>query len=256
MHRHSVVITTHKRPVLLGRAIRSVKDQTIEDNIQIIVVSDVDCPQTYAAAVPLLGAGDAFVQRAGAPGPAASRNIGLKLVDAAFTAFLDDDDAFTSDFFEKIDAYLSHDDVLYTDYHVVFETSVETGCKPLRAEKRSLGERGIGDLHVKNFIPLHCAVYPTRVIRDLSFDTALKLNEDWAFLLDVAKKAAFRHLPVEGPIIYTRERADNRGRSNDDLLIETYQTIYKTWPAPTTALKQARQAFLQANGVAAEISDL
>ena len=255
MHRHSVIITTHKRPVLLARAIQSIKSQ-LYDDIQIVVVSDVDCPETYRVATSMLGDSDVFVLRGGQPGPAASRNVGLKLVDAAFVTFVDDDDAFTEGFFHTIDAHLTEGDVVYTDYHVVHERAEGAGFVPVSAEKHSLSGKAIDDLHVKNFIPLHCLIYPTAIVRHRQFDQTLSLNEDWAFLLDVARDASFRYVPIEGPIIYTRQHADNRGRSNDHLLIETYQRIYKAWPGPTPAIKAARRDFFQNNGIEASLDDL
>jgi glycosyltransferase involved in cell wall biosynthesis len=255
MHRHSVVITTHKRPALLGRAIRSIKDQTVAA-IQLVIVSDVACPETYGVVTSLLGDGDLFVQRNGKPGPAASRNVGIKLVDAEFAVFLDDDDAFTPDFFRDIDPHLSGGDVVYTNYHTVFERADGDGFVPYAAEKRVISNNSIDDLHVKNFIPLHCLVYPTPIVRQRQFDPTLILNEDWGFLLDVAAVAPFRHVPIEGPIVYTRDRVDNRGRSNDHLLVETYRRVYKTFPAPTQAIKLKRHAFLEANDIEASLADL
>ncbi|WP_158811879.1 glycosyltransferase [Beijerinckia sp. L45] len=255
MHRHSVIITTHKRPLMLARAIQSVKDQSY-GAIQLVIVSDVACAETYGVVTSMLTASDVFIQRSGVPGPAASRNVGLKLVDAAFVAFLDDDDAFTEDFFRTIDPDLDDGSVLYTDYHVVHERAEGAGYVPVSAEKRSLANKALDDLHVKNFIPLHCLVYPTAVVRKRLFDPSLSLNEDWGFLLDVAQDTPFRHVPIEGPIIYTRERADNRGRSNDHLLVDTYRRIYRTFPAPTPSIRIARQAFLQDNGIGSSLDDL
>ena len=255
MHRHSVIITTHKRPVLLARAIQSIKDQSY-GAIQIVVVSDVACSETYNVVTSLLATNDVFVQRSGEPGPAGSRNLAIKLVDSAFVAFLDDDDAFTETFFREVDTHLSERDVLYTDYHVVHERPEGTGFVPVSAEKRSLTGKAIDDLHVKNFIPLHCLIYPRHVLLQRQFDPSLSLNEDWSFLLDIAQDTPFRHVPIEGPIIYTRARADNRGRSNDHLLVETYRRIYKAFSAPTPAIKAARQAFLTSNGIEAAIDDL
>jgi glycosyltransferase involved in cell wall biosynthesis len=255
MHRHSVIIATHKRPVLLARAIRSIKAQTDAD-IHVVVVSDVACAETYDVVTSLLAKDDVFVQRSGVPGPAASRNVGIKVADAAFVAFLDDDDAFTEDFFRAIDPHLSDADVVYTDYHVVHERVEGAAFVPVSAEKRSLANRSTDELHVKNFIPLHCLIYPRHVVAQRQFDPTLVLNEDWGFLLDVAQDTAFRHVDLEGPIIYTRDRADNRGRSNDHLLVETYRRIYRAFPGPTPAIKAARQAFLESNGIEAAVADL
>ena len=255
MHRHSVIITTHNRPKMLARAIQSIKNQTF-GGIQLIVVSDIACAATYAIVTSMLETHDVFVQRKGLPGPAASRNVGLKLADAEYIAFLDDDDAFTQDFFHTIDKYLVADSVAYTDYHVVNERAEGEDFIPINAQKRSLRNKNFDDLYTKNFIPLHCVVYPSAVVTKRQFDSTLTLNEDWAFLLDVAQDTPFSYVPIEGPIIYTRESADNRGRSNEHLLVETYRRVYKAFPGQTPATKIARQSFLRANAIEATLDEL
>ena len=256
MSSFSVVITTHKRPLMLSRALGSLKGQSHRD-IQIVVVADAPCAETYGVVTAMLGGSDRFVQRTDRPGPAASRNLGLQLADAEFTVFLDDDDAFTESFFADVERLISADDILYTDYHVVFEQNDGNDYVPLAAERKSLAARHIDDLHVKNFIPLHCLVYPTPVLRRCRFDPTLELNEDWAFLLAVGRQAPFRHAPIAGPIVYTRAQADNRGRSNNDhLLADIYRRVYKSQPSPTPEIASARRRFMAAQGLESSLADL
>jgi glycosyltransferase involved in cell wall biosynthesis len=255
MNMYSVVITTHKRPELLRRAIQSVKDQTY-GNTQIILVSDIGCPDTYTIASTMLNGSDIFVQRASSPGPAQSRNVGIRNATGDYVIFLDDDDALSANYLANAEAHAKAGEVLYTDFHVVFERFENGAALPLEVERRTLAEKQIDELYVKNFIPAPCLVYPLEAISNLSFDNDLVLNEDWDFILNVLSTTPLHHVPIDGPIIYTRVVADNRGRKNDHLLVDTYRTIYKNRPAPSPELKLARQSFFASIGLSAALADL
>jgi len=255
MARFCVVITTHERPLLLTRAIRSVKARQA-DAVQIILVSDVVCEATQRVASSLLDGDDIFVQRGGHKGPAESRNIGIRLADADFVIFLDDDDALGPTYLRDAALHATADTVLYTDFHAILERVEPQGYVPVAGERRSLANRVVEDLHVKNFIPPACLVYPLAALRGRRVDRDLVLNEDWDFILNILADFPFRHVPIDGPVIYTRDVADNRGNRNNHLLEQTYRAIYRNRPAPTPALKRARQAFLAANGIAAALDDL
>lgn len=91
-HRVSIVIPTFNRPILLKRALESVRAQTFTD-YDVIVVDDGDKVRSKDVV-------DAFGDRrftyiANEPprqGGAQSRNIGIKAATNDFIAFLDDDD--------------------------------------------------------------------------------------------------------------------------------------------------------------------
>ena len=255
MNTYSVIITTHHRPAFLGRAISSVKAQT-DVRHQIVVVSDDASADTYKVASDLLSNEDVFVQRGGQPGPAASRNFGTLLAKGDYIIFLDDDDAFSPDYLYEANRHASQTEVLYTDYYSVFERLDNGGSVLVDGEKRSLAAKDLNSIHVKNFIPQTCLIYPAEAVQGRETNPSLVLNEDWDFILNVMTGSPFRHIPIFGPVIYTRLQADNRGRRNDHLLVETYQTIYKRWPAPTHDLKLARQAFFATHGVSLMIEDL
>jgi glycosyltransferase involved in cell wall biosynthesis len=252
---YCVVITTHERPLLLTRAIRSVKAQHA-GRVQIVLVSDIACEATQRVASALLGGDDIFVQRGGRPGPAESRNIGIKLAGADFVIFLDDDDALAPNYLRDAERRATSEAVLYTDFHAILERVEPDGFTPVAGERRSLADRAVEDLWVKNFIPPACLVYPIGALRGRRVEPDLVLNEDWDFILNILADYPFTHVPIDGPLVYTRDVADNRGNRNNHLLEATYRAIYRNRPAPTPALKHARQAFLAANGIGADLADL
>jgi GalNAc5-diNAcBac-PP-undecaprenol beta-1,3-glucosyltransferase len=254
MTRYSIIITTHRRADLLSRAVASVKAQA--GSPQVIIVSDAGCEETDRVADRLLDGADLYVRRLGSPGPAASRNLGIRVADGDYLLFLDDDDAVSPGFLAGIEPHADPHAVLYTDYFSILERLEEGGPVPISGERRPLGGADLDTIHIKNFIPLPCLIYPAAAVRHRRVEPDLALNEDWDFILNVMTEFPLRHVPVEGPVIFTRHTADNRGRTNDHLLVDTYRRIYKRWPAPTSDLKRARQAFFASLDLPAALDDL
>lgn len=254
MARYSVVITTHLRPGLLARAVRSVKAQAGAP--QVVLVSDASCPDTDRLAAELLGGDDVYARRHGLPGPAESRNLGMRAADGDYLIFLDDDDALAPGFLASAADRADPGAVLYADYISVLERLEDGRPVPVSGERRSLAGAELDAIHVKNFIPLPCLIYPAAAVRGRRVEPSLALNEDWDFILNVVAEVPLRHVAVDGPIVFTRRDADNRGRTNDHLLVDTYRRIYRRWPAPTPELKRARQDFFASLGLAADLAEL
>ena len=249
MARYAVIVATHERPTLLGRAIASVKAQT--GDVCVIVVADRRCADTASVARSLLSGEDIYIERGGPPGPARSRTLGLQVAGAERVIFLDDDDEFAPGFIAGVDACAGGDAVLFSDYAVVQDGEDRTAGALDPPRVVEIGGRDPDSVHVMNFIPNSCLVYPMAAVAGRAFDESLVLNEDWAFLLDVLREWPLRHVPVVGPVIHKTERArgDRRGAVNDHLLPEVLRAIYARWPAPTPALQAARQAVFAGAGI-------
>jgi glycosyltransferase involved in cell wall biosynthesis len=258
MSKYTVILTTHQRPKLLQRALQSVRAQSF-GKVDIIVVSDIICGETQAAVTGCLDQQDIFVQQNGVPGPAESRNIGIRLVKSDYVIFLDDDDELSPAFLANADQFLAGEKrVIYTDFLISDDLMAGDDVLESAIGKISLREKAVNDVYVKNFIPNSGVIYPTACLQTRAFDTTLPLNEDWDFILNTLKSHTFNYAPVDGPIIHKRRgrNGENRGTRNLDLLPETYLKIYKKWPAPTLELKQERLSLIGATGMAAELCDL
>ena len=240
--RYAVIIATHGRPALLARAIRSVRAQRVA-GVSVIVVADQHCEASETVARSLRTDEDVYIERAGAPGPARSRTLGARMAYADRVIFLDDDDELAPGFLAGLDACSGSGEVLFSDYAVV-QDGPDRCARALDAPRViEIGGRYPDSVHVMNFIPNSCLVYPRAAVAGRAYDDTLPLNEDWAFLLDVLRDWRLRHVPVVGPVIHKTERArgDRRGAVNDHLLPEVLRTIYARWPAPNAALRAARQ---------------
>jgi glycosyltransferase involved in cell wall biosynthesis len=256
--KYTIILTTHQRPKLLQRALRSVKMQSFAD-LDVIVVSDVICDQTQSAVSSCLQKQDIYVQLGGVPGPAESRNAGMRLVTSDYVIFLDDDDELSPDFLANAEKYLTNNkQVIYTDF--LISDDVMSGDDVLESSvgKISLQDKLINDVYVKNFIPNSGVIYPISCLKSRAFDTTLALNEDWDFILSTLKSHSFSYAPIDGPIIHKRRgrNGENRGTRNLELLPSIYLKIYKKWPAPTMQLKQERLSLVASTGLPAELHDL
>jgi glycosyltransferase involved in cell wall biosynthesis len=87
----SVVIPTHNRAALLGRAIQSVQAQTWAD-YEIVVVDDGSTRETAELLRSLQGPRSTFLRHEVARGASAARNAGVLAAAGEMITFLDDDD--------------------------------------------------------------------------------------------------------------------------------------------------------------------
>lgn len=101
----SVVIPTLNRAALLGRAIRSVLDQTCQD-FEIVVVND-------GGATPALPSDPrvTLIEQTNR-GLASARNTGARVARGRYLAFLDDDDTIVPDRLEVAQEGLAHADIV------------------------------------------------------------------------------------------------------------------------------------------------
>ena len=252
----SVVIATHNRPVLLRRALQSIHDQSYP-HIQTIVISDEHNNATYEAATQQLRAGDVFIERSGVAGPSESRNIGMAQIRGDYFLFLDDDDSFAPDFFQKLTEQLqnlarnfSPANVYYTNFETVNEAVVDNQITLLQTDARDIAEQDADRVYVKNFIPNNCLIYPKRLAQEIRFDSAIAY-EDWDFILSACKKIPLQHLAINGPRIHKNNSADvaPRGKSNDPSLLECYLAIYTKHPSPNEHLTTLRKELFSSIGL-------
>lgn len=248
----TVVIATHERPFLLKRAIQSVQAQNRAD-IQVIVVSDENSPESFLAVQPLLGALDLFICRRGQLGPGESRNVALDMAKGKFIVFLDDDDSFASGYFDALEPYLDEEltSILYVNPTFVNEQRFFQTVVLVKSVAMSIGDLSVDDIQVRNRIPNNCLIYPAAALKEVRYKNSLVLFEDWEFLLQLTKQWGVRHIPVFGPVIHKTDRGkgDRRSAMHDDQILSTLLAIYKMWPSASNAIQQARRAYLAAFGI-------
>lgn len=97
----SVVLPTHDRSSLVGRAIRSVLDQTYA-NVELLVVDDHSSDDTWDQISSHTDPRVRSVRSPGEPGVAGARNHALSLASGDVITYLDDDNWFDSDWLRAV----------------------------------------------------------------------------------------------------------------------------------------------------------
>jgi LmbE family N-acetylglucosaminyl deacetylase len=204
----SVIVRTKDRPALLREALDSVRATGYP--AEIVVVND-------GGAKPEID-GVTLVDHDTPRGRAEAANAGARAASNAYIVFLDDDDLFYPEHLATLAAAGSASSKTpYTDAVSAFVSSGET-----RWRTRIFSQDFDRDLLlVDNYIPL-----PTLLLRrddflDLGgFDPAFELFEDWDFLIRLAQRGDFQHVPhvtceirqVEGAGSITLENPEGSAR--------------------------------------------
>lgn len=251
----SVIVPTHRRPELLRRALSSVLGQSCRD-FELVVIDDAGDAATALAAAELLRPADTFLRRAGAPGPAGSRNAGLDLARGEWIVFLDDDDALMPGHLAAIqaEARTGAGPVLFCDCEVVTEDRGVPGTPALTRELVKLGALDVHTLWVKNAIPPHALAYRRTVLDGIRVDPYMDSVEDWEFLLAVCERALPRHCAAAGVIQHVDRVNKGNRRSTSEAatgsrVVLDYLYTYRRRPAPTPELRARRKELFKSVGM-------
>lgn len=252
----SVIVTTHKRPTYLSRALDSLINQSLQD-FEIILISDITDIDTHNIALEYLRDMDTFVMNPYLVGPSESRNLGIQLSKGQWVCFLDDDDAFSLNFLENFQNNLNSDlsDVYYTNFIKVEED--RNINEFLNLTNSSIRNTPIDLIMIRNFIPNSCVIVNSLLAKNINFDVTLKSHEDWDWLINLKMKSNFKHMDILGPIIYEStndSRNQNSVKSNQ--FIYDYLTIYRKWPVSDSFTINARHQVLLHFGLPVSIDIL
>ena len=204
----SVIVRTKDRPVLLRDAIASIRATGYP--AEIVVVNDGGAkPQIDSINI---------INYDTSLGRAEAANSGVRAASNAYIAFLDDDDLYYPEHLVTLAASATTSSKTpYTDAVSAFVSAGET-----RSRMRVFSNDFDRDLLlVDNYIPL-----PTLLLRrddflDLGgFDPAFDLFEDWDFLIRLAQRGDFVHVPrmtceirhIEGAGSITLENPEGSAR--------------------------------------------
>lgn len=257
----TIIIANHERPLLLKRTLASLIAQTCQD-FNVIVVSDTPGFLPPYPELSQLAQRFTYVLRAiGPAGAGASRNLGLTLADAEYILFLDDDDSYRPDHLAQLKqrllqdkpALLFHDFLIENEDRSVHPPRVLPGGRVM-----AIGDVTADSLYVRNRIPNSCIAYRRDVLHSVRNDTQLVIYEDWDFLLNAVQGHGLVHFAHHGVVIHKSEATSPEnmrcGNSHDDQIVPTILEMYRRHPAPTLAIRQARQAYMSNAGMALDLS--
>lgn len=252
----SVIVPTHKRAVLLRRALMSITQQEAIVPFEIIVISDAADAETDKVCRTFLSGKDIYIRRNGSAGPSASRNMGLSLAQGRYVLFLDDDDAWHPDLLTQLShrAEVQRGLPVYFNCTVVNESRLPEGPVTLSEDPLDLAGRLTDEVYVKNQVHMSCLAFPRALLAGLSFDTHMRAYEDWDFQLAAYAREWPCHVPIWGSRVFevrdsTTDRRGQTKAAHDFNALLDYLYVYRRQTAPTSQLKQKRANFLETAGL-------
>lgn len=190
----TTVIPTYRRPDGLAAAVRSALDQTVRDH-RIIVVDDggglsADLPDDPRLRAVSLARNTAVL--------GVVRNVGIRLADSEFVAFLDDDNLWEPNHLETALRELTAAKAVrgglsgvYTAMRRVFPDGRELDVLSVPFDRRAAREDGFLDANA--FVARRTrALWFSRLRRD----RGVLPREDWATLYRYSRRHTIRHIPV------------------------------------------------------------
>lgn len=241
----SIVLTTHRRPALLRRALTSILTNA-PNGVEVVLCADDDDAGTFDTARELLRPSDVFMRLPNHNGPAATRNIGVQVATGSHVCFLDDDDTFDSLYLDALCrlAEQKEQSVRYFDYKVVVEELNASNPITLREDVKFLADLEPSYFEVRNFVPINALLFPKFVFQSATFDQNLRSHEDWDLLLSLLRAGVRFEFSqgAPGANVHTRQDENSRNKRADIAL--DYLSIYRKWPAQTSKVRALRQEVL------------
>lgn len=192
----TVIIPTYNRAELIGRAVRSVLDQTYT-NLEVIVVDDGSTDDTERRVQAIKDDRLRYLRQKNA-GASAARNAGVDQATAEIIAFQDSDDCWHPDKLEKQMRYWSaHPEcgLIYCAY-TLHRVNGEELKIPDEGEIWGKLEGNLFDtLLVNNTVGTPAMLFWKKYFQQVSgFDTSLEALEDWDLALRLSEHIPFGYV--------------------------------------------------------------
>ncbi len=199
----SIIIPLYNAARFIDETLHSVQAQTYAD-WECIVIDD-GSTDNGADIVKRIAKEDTRIQYVyqSNAGPSAARNHGVRLANGAYIQFLDADDWFPPQRFERMLAEYAHAEdnvILYSGLclgdeqdiysHMPYAARTDVGDIDF---KRMYG--GFG--HEFAFIP-GAILFPASYLKNVSWNESMRASEDWDYYLQLTRQGyTFRNLPEE-----------------------------------------------------------
>ncbi|MEM9596671.1 MAG: PIG-L family deacetylase [Acidobacteriota bacterium] len=190
----SVIVRTKNRPELLAQALGSLGASTYR-RLEILVVNDGGDPPE----LPDLPFETRLVDLQPGRGRAGAANAGLAAAAGDYVAFLDDDDLVEPEHYAVLVALAGAEGVrvAYTDAAVgVYELDGDEGWRETARRLPYSRDFDPDLLLADNYIPFHTLLIERSLAQEVGeLDPELPIFEDWDFLIRLAVRSPFHHLP-------------------------------------------------------------
>lgn len=245
----TVVIPTHNREDLIGRAIESVQKQTYSD-LEIIVVADGSTDETDKIVKGLQEKDDRIKYFSYSPsrGGNFARNYGINKAKGEYVAFLDDDDEWYIDKLEKQLEVMKRDEeigLVYTGVNIIYvNEKVEYSSIP--KEEGDLQKR----IFLKNWIGTTSTILAKKEIINKAgaFDEKLPALQDYDLWIRICQHTKIGAVK-EKLINYYNYRNSSQVSSSTEKYIDAFSIINKKYAKELDALSAEELKMKEKNEV-------
>lgn len=226
----TVIVPTANRPEFLKDALASLVAQDYA-NWEAIVVNDGGASVDELCAAADNRGRIRTIDLRGRSGPAAARNVALRMARGEIICYLDDDDIHLPNHFSTVVQALAQEgaDFAYTESEVAVE-SLAGGSRKVIGRSAPYRQAGYSRdlLLVSNYIPINTWAHRWSCLEKAGFfDETLPALEDWELLLRFARHTDFRHVPVlTSEVRHRDDRGDSRSGHARKSMTATYRAIY------------------------------
>ncbi len=248
----SVIVPTYNRPQMLGEALQSILNQNYR-HFEIVVVNDGG-PDVQSALTRLRGNNDiVYLRHDVNKGSAAARNTGLKVARGKYVAYLDDDDVFRPDHLGTLVGFLetTGHKVTYSDAYRAHQRSLNGAYRIVGRDIPYSYDFDYDLILIRNFVPMICLMHEKSCGQAVGFfDEALRVHEDWDFLIRVSRQFQIAHIRKVTCEFRWREDGSTLTSSRRTDFGHTTRIIYDKYRAysrmPTPAIASPSSLFSKA----------
>ena len=259
----SVIVRTKDRPHLLRQALNSLANQCFQD-FEVVLVNDggQGIDGLLAEFEPFL---DIVPLNFTIPvGRAQALNRGLEKVRGQWITYLDDDDILYPLHLERLLVAASHSPetpVAYTDANksLCWVDSLNSNQDLVVLDRIRFASKAfsLDEMLIDNWIPIMSFMHNTRLIEEAGqFDPELQIFEDWDFLIRLAQRYRFEHVPrpsCEYRFRFGKQFDDSTLQQRENAL-KYRSLIYEKYSAANISIAKKRNDTIIA--VAKQIEDV
>jgi glycosyltransferase involved in cell wall biosynthesis len=253
----SIIIPAYNAANYIAETLESIIQQSY-GNWECLVIDDGSVDATSGVAGAFAAADERvkyFYKENG--GLCSARNYGLTHAKGDFIQYLDADDLLFKDKLElmvrEYDVRNNAREILFCDFIYGYETDPRVEHKDYhKLFKGYSAPRAIGYKYIYNgwddciTIPIHCFLFPTRLVKEIRFDTELRSKEDWNYHLNILSKGNCFFVPYNRILCSYRVSKNSMSKNYTAMITSSLIILHKWKKSPFSYMNRLAFYILQA----------